>query len=340
MELERTNPDDLIRSSATPSPPGRHGARVRTPYDKERGELMSGTVDGRLVVVGVDGSDAARKAAVWAAGQAVRRSVGVRLVHAINLAGLASAGGYLPPRDFVAAIESAGGDQLDGVRNEIHRTYPDLVVQVDLRSGHPVTVLIEESERAGLLVVGTREQNAVQSLLAGSTAVGVAAHAQCPTAVIRAGSAGEVPGAGPVVVGVDGSPASEAAVAIAFEEASAWGVELVAVHAWTEFASDNDYIYACQSILDWRSIEDEQREMLAERLAGWQEKYPDVTVRRVVMRGKAAQLLLSHAAGAQLLVVGSRGRGGFAGMLLGSVSQKLTHHATCPLIIARPGTAG
>jgi nucleotide-binding universal stress UspA family protein len=301
---------------------------------------MSGTVDGRLVVVGVDGSDAARNAAVWAAGQAVRRNVGVRLVHAINLAGLASAGGYLPPPDFVAAIESAGRDQLDEVCTEIHRTYPDLAVEVSLRSGHPVTVLIEESEHAGLLVVGTREHNAVQSLLAGSTAVGVAAHGRCPTAVIRAGSAGEVPGTGPVVVGVDGSPASETAVAMAFEEAAARGVELVAVHAWTEFASDDDYIYACQSVLDWSAIEVEQREMLAERLAGWQEKYPDVTVRRVVARGKAAELLLAHARDAQLLVVGSRGRGGFTGLLLGSTSQQLIHRARCPLAIARPGSAG
>ncbi|HTF55393.1 MAG TPA: universal stress protein [Pseudonocardia sp.] len=301
---------------------------------------MSAMLDGRPIVVGVDSSDVAQKAAVWAAGQAERRKVDVRLVHAIDMSKLASAGGYVPPPDFVAAIESAGRDLLDGVRAEIHRTYPDLVVQVDLGYAHPVSVLVEESERAGLLVVGTREQNAVQSLLAGSTAVGVAAHARCPTAVIRTGSSGGVLSTGPVVVGVDGSPASESAVAIAFEEASARGVELVAVHAWTEFASDKDYIYAYQSTLDWGSIEVEQREMLAERLAGWQEKYPDVTVRRVVMRGKAAQMLLSHAADAQLLVVGSRGRGGFTGMVLGSVSQKLIHHATCPLIIARPATTG
>jgi nucleotide-binding universal stress UspA family protein len=141
------------------------------------------------------------------------------------------------------------------------------------------------------------------------------------------------------VVGVDGSPASEAAIAIAYEEASARGAELVAVHAWTEYELAGVEVLAARG-LDWRSIEVEQRERLAERLAGWQEKYPDVPVRRVVGREHAAELLLSHAVDAQLVVVGSRGRGGFVGMLLGSVSQKLIHHATCPLIIARPGSTG
>jgi nucleotide-binding universal stress UspA family protein len=297
-------------------------------------------VDGRPIVLGVDWSDEARKAAMWAAEEATRHNVGVRLVHALNMSGLTSAGAFVPPADFFTTIESAGHDQLNRVRDEIHRTYPNLALEVDLQTGHPVYTLIEQSRHAGLLVVGGRKQTAVRSLLAGSTALGVAAHAHRPTAVIHGQPGRELPTSGPVVVGVDGSPASESAIAIAFEAASMRGVGLLAVHAWTEFVSDSEYLFARGFFPDWRSIEAEQREMLAERLAGWQEKYPDVTVQRVVGPEKPAPYLLSHAADTQLLVVGSRGRGGFVGMLLGSVSQKLIHQAPCPLIIARPAAGG
>ena len=141
-----------------------------------------------------------------------------------------------------------------------------------------------------------------------------------------------------MVVGVDGSPTSEPALAMAFEEAAIRGAELVAVHAWVEFASDTVYASARQFFVDWDAIENREREMLAERLAGWREKYPDVTVRRVVMGGRPARCLVEQAADAQLLVVGSRGHGGFAGMLLGSTSHALIHHAPCPLLVVRPAT--
>ncbi len=144
------------------------------------------------------------------------------------------------------------------------------------------------------------------------------------------------PAHGPVVVGVDGSPASESALAIAFDEASLRGADLVAVHTWIEFSSDSAYAYAHQFIVDWDVIETRERELLAERLAGWQERYPDVTVRRVVTRDRPVRCLLEHAADAQLLVVGSRGHSGLPGMLLGSTSQALIYHAPCPLLVVRP----
>jgi nucleotide-binding universal stress UspA family protein len=122
---------------------------------------------------------------------------------------------------------------------------------------------------------------------------------------------------------------------MAFDEASWRRAELVAVHTWLEFSSDNAYAYARQFLVDWDAIETREREVLAERLAGWQEKYPDVAVRRVVTRDRPVRCLLEHAADAQLLVVGSRGRGGFTGMLLGSTSQALIYHAPCPLLVTR-----
>jgi nucleotide-binding universal stress UspA family protein len=174
-------------------------------------------------------------------------------------------------------------------------------------------------------------------MLAGSTAVALVAHGHCPVAVIRGRTPDGIPPAGgPVVVGLDGSPASEAAVAIAFDEASLRGADLVAVHTCSEYQSDSGYAYARQFVVDWDAIDVREREVLAERLAGWQEKYPDVLVRRVVARDRPVRALLEQTAEAQLLVVGSRGHGGFTGMLLGSTSQALIYHGTCPLLVARP----
>jgi nucleotide-binding universal stress UspA family protein len=139
-----------------------------------------------------------------------------------------------------------------------------------------------------------------------------------------------------VVVGVDGSPVSEPAIAMAFEEASTRDAELVAVHTWIDLASDSAYAHAIRYITGWEDHEAAAHAVLAERLAGWQEKYPEVVVRRVVAQDRPVRCLLAHAEDAQLLVVGSRGRGGFTGMLDGSTSQALMYHTPCPLLVVRP----
>ena len=139
-----------------------------------------------------------------------------------------------------------------------------------------------------------------------------------------------------VVVGVDGSPVSERALAFAFDEAALRGAPLVAVHTWLDLVADP----VVGLLTDWAAVEAEEQVVLGERLAGWARKHPDVPVRRVVRRDGPTHALLTEAEGAQLVVVGSRGRGGFAGLLLGSVSHAVLHRSPCPVAVVRPEEPG
>ncbi|HEX5115311.1 MAG TPA: universal stress protein [Pseudonocardiaceae bacterium] len=286
------------------------------------------TMVGRPIVAGVDGSDSARLAASWAADEAARRNVTLRLVAAVHLPVVGYGGAVGPAVDYTDDLRADAAGHLDGLRSAILTVHPDLEVDIRVRTGPSASALIEESSDALLMVLGSRGLGGFTGVLVGSTAVVLVAHGHCPVAVIRPGTAD-----GPVVVGVDGSPASETAVALAFDEASLRGAELVAVHTWLDYGPYAPYAVA---EIDWDAVDQRQQELLAQRLAGWQEKYPDVTVRRVVRQDRPARSLLEQAAHAQLLVVGSRGRGGFTGMLVGSTSQALVYHAPCPLLVARP----
>ena len=182
-----------------------------------------------------------------------------------------------------------------------------------------------------MIVVGCRGLGAIGRRLLGSVSWGLVHHGHCPVAVIHdEDPLMPTPAMAPVVVGIDGSPVSEAATALAFEEASRRGVELVAVHTWS------DYAVAELPGIDWSDVQKQADETLAERLAGWQQRYPDVTVRRVVVPDRPAHQLLEQSESAQLTVVGRHGRGGFAGMLLGSVSTAVAESARMPVIVARP----
>jgi nucleotide-binding universal stress UspA family protein len=228
-------------------------------------------------------------------------------------------------------MEDRGRDWLAEARAAAEQAVPGLRVDVVLETAPPVSTLVKESRDAALVVLGSRGLGGFSGLVLGSTAVEVAARAQCPVAVVRGQ---EAPADGPVVVGVDGTPVGEAAIAFAFAEASARGADLVAVHAWTDLVIEAAYLGGAAA-LDFAPIEQQAEEVLAERLAGWQEKYPDVRVTREVVRDRPTAALLRHAEHAQLVVVGSRGRGGFRGLLLGSTSQHLLHHAPCAVTVVR-----
>ncbi|WP_337661751.1 universal stress protein [Actinoalloteichus sp. AHMU CJ021] len=213
---------------------------------------------------------------------------------------------------------------------------PNVDIRPETRMEGPVPALIELSRQARLIVLGSRGRGGFSSLLVGSAATGLAAHGHSPVAVIRGRTpTGPPPETGPIVVGVDGSPTSERAIAFAFDEAAFRDADLLAVHTWVDAAFESDFELT-RNMVDWQAVEATEERVLAERLAGWQERYPDVRVRRIVVRDRPAPGLLSQAERARMIIVGSRGRGGFTGMLLGSTSRTLLHHASCPVIIARP----
>lgn len=289
---------------------------------------------GRTVVVGVDGSESARRAVRWAAQEAVRRGLPLRVVTAFEWVHGEPIGHVALGRSYRDIMLGVARQQLADAVRVAENEQPALDVQPQLVVGFPIRVLIAEAQRAELVVIGDRGLGGVTGLLIGSVAVALAAHGECPVVVVR-GEADAPDPTAPVVVGVDGSPTSEAALAFAFEAATARGVPLVAVHTWWDLLVDQ----TMAPLLDWDAIENEEREVLAERLAGWGEKYPDVRVQRLVMRDRPSRALVEQSMRAQLVVVGSRGRGGAAGLLLGSVSHAVLQRAHCPVAVVRPEPA-
>lgn len=284
------------------------------------------------IVVGVDGSAPSRVAVDWAARAAALRRVALTLVYVLPGATVQSWIQVPLPAAFFEDEEKAAREALgdaQGVAEAATAGVDGVRFDQKVVSGQPVQVLADLSKDADMIVVGKRGLGKWERRILGSVSSGLVQHAHCPVAVIHdEDPLIPHPAQAPVVVGIDGSPASEHATALAFDEASRRGVELVAVHTW----SDVGYELPGAG---WSEIQPEEDMLLAERLAGWQERYPDVTVRRVVHRDRPSRGLLEEAKNAQLLVVGSHGRGGFAGMLLGSVGLQVVQGARIPVIVAR-----
>jgi nucleotide-binding universal stress UspA family protein len=260
------------------------------------------------------------------------RNVPLTIVHVVCSQGLVWPGAPIPAELYQRHEEDARHILAEAIKVAEDSIPPGGHVQIDdeLLVGAPVPTLIDLSKEAQMIVVGCRGQGALERALLGSVSTGLVHHAHCPVAVIH----DELPSSPqraqlPVLVGIDGSPASELATAIAFDEASWRGVELVALHTW----SDADM--AAAPSMDPSTIRSAAEKTLAERLAGFQERYPDVRVRRLPVYDHPARHLLDESESAQLVVVGSHGRGGFTGMLLGSVSTLVVHTARIPVIVAR-----
>jgi len=276
----------------------------------------------RAVVAGVDGSESALRAARWAAREAQRRHAPLRLVAAVGQA---------------TAMQLGDPWMTAGLREMLHRQareylaaaawVVDAMPEQDVLDGSAIHCLEKESRSAQLVVIGGRGLGGIGGLLVGSVAVALAAHGACPVVVDR----GRAGADGPVVVGIDGSPSSEPALAFAFEAAALRRAPLLAVHAWWDLLIDPVTLPS----VDWEAVAQSEQLALAERLAGWQEKCPDVEVDRLVVRHRPAGVLVEQSKRAQLVVVGSRGRGEVSSLVLGSVSHAVLHRADCPVVVVR-----
>lgn len=268
------------------------------------------------IVVAVDGSPHSNAAIDWAARECVLRGATVELVHVVD---------RLPASGANANTVLA---QADARFRTASRPSHPACIATTLVEAPVIPTLIDSSERAQLIVVGSHGMGIIGRVL-GSASSAVVHHALCPVAVIPLDEARWQPNDHPVVVGVDGSPASERAIALAFDEAARRGAKLVAVHAWSDvgvspFASDR-----------WHDRESEARELVEASLTPWQEKYPGVVVERRVVCDVAAHAVIAESRYSQLVVVGSRGGGGATGIQLGSVSRAVAHASPAPVIIQR-----
>ena len=281
------------------------------------------------VVVGADGSPAGDAAVEWAARHATARRRPLTLVVATG-----------DPGDSAEILGSAEAQRVlhrkaravsDHVLTVVERVAPGLDVDVMLPLQDARQALIDVSDRASLIVVGTRGRGPVRSLLLGSVSTTVAAHAHCPVAVVRPVDRDEDGALGRVVVGVDGSPASATAVELAFDLASMEGRELEAVHCW----STGDTFIDPTSHRQRLDVLDAHERLLTEALAGYAEKYPDVLVHPHLRDAGPVAGLVERSESAAVLVVGSRGRSGVKSVI-GSVSRSVIEHAHCTVVVVRP----
>ena len=283
------------------------------------------------IMVAVDGSAESDAAVRWAAREALLREADVTMVHVVAPVVVTWPVGYL--RSSYAEWQEANAQDAIEQAQKIFQAevgnakLPSVKAQVLHDNVAPG--LVKASREAEVIVVGSRGLGAITGPLLGSTSRALLHYAHCPVAVVHPSEAPTADHTSPVLVGIDGSPASEAATALAFDETSRRQVDLVALHAWSDVG-----IFPVLG-MDWHEFEDQGNELLAERLAGWQEQYPDVHIQRRIVCDRPARWLVDESEHSQLVVLGSRGRGGFAGMLLGSVSMAVAEAAKCPVLVVR-----
>jgi nucleotide-binding universal stress UspA family protein len=280
------------------------------------------------IVVGIDGSEQSQQAMIWALDEAARVKAPVHLVHVME---------WLP--GFREVVSEAANRRVleraqqtaDAALTEAQALRPEVATAARIETGVQTTVLCDISKDARMLVLGSRGRGGFVGLLTGSVCETVAAHAHCPVVMVRVNpTAARLP----VVVGVDPSASGRLAVRFAFEQAASRDVALIGVRAWHApmFALDRPHALDGEELDRFESVE---RELLNRLLSEVSVAFPDVPVERRLVASPAAAAVLAQAEHAQLVVVGSRGHGGFAGALLGSVSRQVLHHARCPVAIVR-----
>jgi nucleotide-binding universal stress UspA family protein len=280
------------------------------------------------VVVGYDGSPLADVAVQWAAAEATLRGRGLTLVHAVMPPVTTGGGGVALPvgPELLDQLESGAHEHLA----EVAARLAPLDVTVDIAIGGPSGVLLEVTETADLVVVGSRGHGGFRGLLLGSVSAQVAAHAMCPVVVVRSVAPDD---AKDVVVGIDATAGSRAALAFAFDEASRHGWAVVVVHAWDVPAYDLLILPNGPVPVALTDASDDEVRMSAEILAGFRNDYPDVSVSEHLVHGPPVPALLTASTSPAMIVVGTRGHGPAMSALLGSVSNGVLHKAQVPVVV-------
>lgn len=281
--------------------------------------------------MGVDGSAASLNAVRWAAEEAAQHQLPLHLIYvlAADVAGGPGIGYVGPGLTEVRSESQAMLDRAMSVAMKTASKIHAIEVTTELADGQVRPILLSRTEVANMAVVGKHGLGTFRRGLLGSVSSALARHAHCPVAVVGDATVPTDPYGGAVLVGVDGSPNCEPALGVAFDEASHRRAELHALYAWSDVSE------SLASAVDWQAVSTAEEMALAESLAGWQERYPDVHVQRIIAKDRPVRNLLERSQHAQLVVVGSHGRGGFAGMTLGSTSQALLHLVECPIIVVR-----
>jgi nucleotide-binding universal stress UspA family protein len=278
------------------------------------------------LLLAYDGSDEARRALDWAATESLRTGSPVHVL-AVNE--------VLPPTwggvgGIYVYAESYTQDS-SGLLEQAAKALADAgvtAVTTEQRSGHVVDELLRAAESASVLVVGSRGHGRAGEAVLGSVSQHLARHATCPVVVVREQ---RNPDAARIVVGIDGSRTSLAALDYACQRAEATGETVVAIHAWRARVPSSNVFAG-----ELASVDTQEREaLLAQSIAGVRVDHPDVRLEQEVVAVAPDHSLVDASASASLVVVGSRGLGFFSGMLLGSVSQAVLHRATCPVAVVR-----
>lgn len=273
------------------------------------------------IVVGTDGTDPGIAAVRWAAREAQRRRLPLRIIHVLD-------------RDWAATRYDFSGERFDTARQttrlvvqeaarQVDTVAPDVEVSAQISIGRPVARLLDSSVGAAQLVIGDRDRGGLTGLLLGSVSRRVAARAHCPVVVVRGRSD---PGPGPVATEVDHPDTADTVLGCAFAAAADRNATLVVVRS---------YLPTPAADPDTPDSETVARDDLSQRLLPWQSKYPQVTVETLLSEDSSAATLAEISHGTQLIVVGSGGHGPFGGTQLGSTAVQLLHHADCPVLVTQ-----
>jgi nucleotide-binding universal stress UspA family protein len=285
------------------------------------------------IVVGIDGSALAAAGLRWAVREAQLRGASVEVVHAwtVPLFALQPDAPARLPVIEPEQLEAAAQHELDAAVADARALAPAVDVTGAVIGGHAAEVLCEQAKGASLVVVGSRGHGGFAGLVLGSVSSAVARHAPCPVAVVPVV---ERPAAGDrIIVGVDGSPAATAAIRWAFDEARRRGVGVDVIHSW---GIPGSMYFGETAAVGPEHLEAAARAVLSETMAAVADEARGLDVVATVERGHPVDVLTARGASAALVVVGSRGHGGFTGLLLGSTSNGVVHHATCPTVIVHP----